>query len=70
MTANTIDMKEACESLFRMYEDQCRMIDEKNEQIKELMIYKRAMESMAKQMIHPKMTALEMAKMQLGDTND
>jgi|LakMenEpi03Aug12_release.lakeMendotaPanAssembly.Ray.scaffolds.fasta_scaffold1347428_2 hypothetical protein len=28
-------------------------------------IYKRAMDSMAAQMIHPKMTGLEMAKMQL-----
>jgi len=30
-------------------------------------IYKRAMESMAAQMVHPKMTALEMAKSQLGE---
>lgn len=33
----------------------------------ELLTYKRAMESMAAQMIHPKMTGLEMAKMQLGE---
>ena len=30
-------------------------------------IYRRAMESMAAQMVHPKMTALEMAKSQLGE---
>jgi hypothetical protein len=35
------------------------------DQIRELLIYKRAFESMAAQMIHPKMTGLEMAKMQL-----
>jgi len=33
--------------------------------IDELSIYKRAMDSMAAQMIHPKMTGLEMAEMQL-----
>jgi hypothetical protein len=33
----------------------------------DLTIYKRAMDSMAAQMIHPKMTGLEMAKMQLKD---
>lgn len=33
----------------------------------DLTIYKRACESMAAQMIHPKMTGLEMAKMQLGE---
>jgi hypothetical protein len=33
---------------------------------RELLIYKEAMDSMAAQMIHPKMTGLEMAKMQLG----
>ena len=32
----------------------------------DLTIYKRAMESMAAQFVHPKMTALEMAKQQLG----
>ena len=32
----------------------------------DLTIYKRAMESMASQFIHPKTTALEMAKSQLG----
>jgi hypothetical protein len=32
----------------------------------ELLTYKQAMDSMAAQMIHPKMTGLEMAKMQLG----
>lgn len=32
----------------------------------DLQIYKEAMESMAAQFLHPKMTALEMAKMQLG----
>jgi hypothetical protein len=31
----------------------------------ELLIYKRAMESMAAQLIHPKMTALELAREQL-----
>ena len=36
------------------------------EGVEELEIYKRAMDSMAAQMIHPKMTGLEMAKMQLG----
>jgi hypothetical protein len=35
-------------------------------EIEDLRIYKRAMDSMAAQMIHPKMTGLEMAKMQLG----
>ena len=34
-------------------------------EIRELFIYKRAFESMASQMIHPKMSGLEMAKMQL-----
>lgn len=33
----------------------------------DLTIYKRAMDSMAAQMVHPKMTGLEMAKMQLGE---
>lgn len=32
----------------------------------DLTIYKRAMESMASQFIHPKTTAMEMAKAQLG----
>lgn len=31
----------------------------------ELQVYKRAMESMAKQFIHPRMTALELAELQL-----
>ena len=31
-------------------------------------IYRRAMESMAAQMVHPKMTAQEMATMQLGES--
>jgi hypothetical protein len=35
------------------------------DQVRELLIYKRAMESMAKQFICPKMTAREMAEMQL-----
>lgn len=34
-------------------------------QIEELQVYKRAMESMAKQFIHPRMTALELAEGQL-----
>jgi len=34
-------------------------------QIEELQIYKLAMESMAKQFIHPRMTALELAELQL-----
>lgn len=39
-----------------------------NETVSEdLTIYKRAFDSMAAQMIHPKMTGLEMAKMQLGE---
>jgi hypothetical protein len=37
------------------------------EGVEELEIYKRAIDSMAAQMIHPKMTGLEMAKMQLGE---
>lgn len=37
------------------------------ELIKDLRIYKRAMDSMAAQWIHPKMTGLEMAKNQLGE---
>lgn len=36
------------------------------EGVEELEIYKQAMESMASQMMHPKMTGLEMAKLQLG----
>jgi hypothetical protein len=36
------------------------------EGVEELEIYKRAMESMAAQFVHPKMTALELAKSQLG----
>jgi hypothetical protein len=36
------------------------------EDVRELLIYKRAMDAMAAQMVHPKMTGLEMAKMQLG----
>lgn len=35
------------------------------DQVREMLVYKRAMESMAKQFIHPKMTAREMAEMQL-----
>jgi hypothetical protein len=35
---------------------------------RELLIYKEAMDSMAAQMIHPKMTGLEMAQMQLKGT--
>jgi len=35
--------------------------------VNELLIYKRAMDSMASQMIHPKMTGMEMAKLQLGE---
>ena len=34
-------------------------------EVREMFIYKRAMESMARQMIHPKMTAKEMAELQL-----
>jgi hypothetical protein len=34
-------------------------------QVREMLIYKRAMESMAKQFVHPKMTAREMAETQL-----
>jgi hypothetical protein len=36
------------------------------DEVRELLIYKRACESMARQMIHPKMTGLELAKMQLS----
>lgn len=36
-------------------------------EIEELTIYKQAMESMAAQFIHPKMTAREMAELQLKD---
>lgn len=35
------------------------------DQVREMLIYKRAMESMAKQLLHPKMTGLQLAKMQL-----
>lgn len=35
------------------------------DQIRQMLVYKRAMESMAKQFVHPKMTAREMAEMQL-----
>lgn len=38
--------------------------------IAELQIYKAAMESMASQFIHPKITAMEMAKSQLEIKND
>jgi len=38
-------------------------------QNEELHIYKRAMESMAKQFIHPRMTALELAELQLKGNN-
>jgi hypothetical protein len=38
------------------------------EQLDDLSIYKRAMESMAAQFIHPKMTAHELAEMQLKGT--
>ena len=34
-------------------------------QVRELLVYKRAMESMASQFVHPKITAREMAEMQL-----
>jgi len=37
------------------------------DQVREMLIYKRAMESMAKQFVHPKMTAREMAEMQLRE---
>jgi len=35
-------------------------------EIRDLQVYREAMESMASQMIHPKMTAKEMAEIQLG----
>jgi hypothetical protein len=35
------------------------------DQVRELLVYKRAMDSMARQFIHPKMTALELAQAQL-----
>ena len=35
-------------------------------QVRELLVYKRAMDSMASQFVHPKTTGLEMAKQQLG----
>ena len=34
-------------------------------QVRELLVYKRAMENMAKQFVCPKMTALELAELQL-----
>ena len=37
-------------------------------QVHELMIYRRAMESMAAQFVHPKITAMEMALQQLGES--
>ena len=39
---------------------------ESDGELEDLTIYKRALDSMAAQMIHPKMTGLELAKMQLG----
>lgn len=36
------------------------------EEVRELLIYKRACDSMAKQLVHPKTTGLELAKSQLG----
>jgi len=38
------------------------------DQVREMLVYKRAMESMARQFIHPKMTAIEMAEMQLRNS--
>lgn len=38
------------------------------DQVREMLTYKRAMDSMAAQMIHPKMTGLEMAEMQLRES--
>jgi hypothetical protein len=35
------------------------------DQVREMLVYKRAMESMAKQFVHPVITAREMAEMQL-----
>lgn len=37
------------------------------DEVRELLIYRRAMESMAAQFVCPKMTALEMARMQLKE---
>ena len=36
------------------------------EEIRRLQVFEQAMNSMAEQMVHPKMTGLEMAKSQLG----
>lgn len=40
------------------------------DQVRELLIYKRAMESMAKQFIHPKTTAIEMAMLYLKNREE
>jgi hypothetical protein len=55
---NRFDNDDVSEVLFfaEMLEEKCH----------ELEVYKRAMDSMAAQMICPKMTGLELAKMQLG----
>lgn len=55
---NRFDNDEISEVLFfaEMLEEKCQALE----------IYKNAFESMAAQMVHPKMTGLEMAKSQLG----
>lgn len=47
----------------------CAVINELQDENAELQVYKRAMESMASQILHPKITAMEMAAMQLSDTS-
>ena len=51
--------------------DECGILATKvlwqDAEIKRLQLYERAMQSMAKQFVHPKMTAEELARQQLGE---
>jgi len=51
--------------LFVVEQEAKKSIRDLLRQIEELQVYKLAMESMAKQLIHPRMTALELAELQL-----
>lgn len=53
--------------LFVVEQEAKKSIRDLLRQNEELQIYKRAMESMAKQFIHPRMTALELAELQLKE---
>jgi len=53
------------ESSARIWRELVRDLRRENE---DLQIYRRAIESMAKQFVHPKTTALELARQILGET--